>query len=66
MIGAKTQGATVSLCHMSKLEEDISPTGQSITPNGGKTLYIGNQEMSDKSRNGLQKKMPEAGRRSPL
>jgi hypothetical protein len=48
-------GATVS--HV-KQEEDISTTGQSITPNGGKTPYIGNQEMSDKSRNRLQKKMP--------
>jgi hypothetical protein len=38
---------------MKKTEEDISPTGQSITPNGAKTLYIGNQEMSDESRNGL-------------
>jgi hypothetical protein len=36
---------------MSKLEEDISSTGQIVFPNGGKTLYIGNQEMSDKSRN---------------
>jgi hypothetical protein len=36
-----------------KHEEDISPTGQSITPNGGKTLNIGNQEMSDESINGL-------------
>jgi len=36
-----------------KLEEDISMTGQYITPNGAKTPYIGNQEMSDKSRNEL-------------
>ena len=35
------------------LEEDIiwRPHGQSIYPDGGKTLYIGNREMSDKSRN---------------
>jgi hypothetical protein len=36
-----------------KLAEDISLVGQSIYPNGGKTPYKGNQEMSDKSRNGL-------------
>ena len=37
------------------LEEDIvrRSHGQSISPNGAKTLYIGNREMSDKSRNGL-------------
>jgi NADH:ubiquinone oxidoreductase subunit K len=48
----------VSLCYCvtgHNLEEDIvrRPHGQSISPNGGKTLYIGNREMSDKSRNGL-------------
>ena len=36
------QKHTVSLCHMSKVEEDISPTGQIVSPNGGKTPYIGN------------------------
>jgi len=34
-----------------KLEEDISPAGQIVSPNGAKTPYIGNQEMSDESRN---------------
>jgi hypothetical protein len=38
---------------MSKLEEDIYPAGQIVSPNGGKTPYIGNQEMSDESRNGF-------------
>ena len=27
--------------------------GQIVYPNGAKTLYIGNQEMSDESRNGF-------------
>jgi hypothetical protein len=35
-----------------KQEEALLLAGQSITPNGGKTPYIGNQEMSDESRNG--------------
>jgi hypothetical protein len=34
-----------------KPEEALLLAGQAITPKGGKTLYIGNQEMSDKSRN---------------
>jgi len=48
--GGNHTGTTLS--HV-KLEEDISPTGQIVSPNGGKTPYIGNQEMSDKSRNRL-------------
>jgi hypothetical protein len=40
------------------MEEDICWAGQIVSPNGGKTLYIGNQEMSDKLRNELQKKIP--------
>ena len=48
--GGNHTGATLS--HV-KLEEDISPTGQIVPPNGGKTPYIGNQEMSDELRNGL-------------
>jgi len=43
---------SVTMSHV-KVEEDISPAGQSITPNRGKMLYIGNREMSDKSRNEL-------------
>jgi hypothetical protein len=51
--GQKTHRSdSVTVSHVNH-EEDISPGGQSITPNGGKTLNIGNQEMSDKSRNGL-------------
>ena len=49
----KTNSVTVS--HV-KQEEDISAAGQIVSPNGGKTLYIGNQEMSDKLRNGLRRK----------
>jgi hypothetical protein len=37
---------------VTQLEEDIY-LGQSISPNGGKTLYIENQEMSDELRNEL-------------
>jgi hypothetical protein len=44
----KTNSVTVS---QGKPEEALLLAGQSITPNGGKTIYIGNQEMSDKSRN---------------
>ncbi|NBV78169.1 hypothetical protein EBR66_08470 [bacterium] len=50
-IAAKTHCVTVS--HVTKVEEDISPTGQIVSPNGEKTPYIGNQEMSDESRNRL-------------
>ena len=42
----------VTVSHV-KLEEDISPTGLSISPNRAKMPYIGNQEMSDKLRNRL-------------
>jgi hypothetical protein len=45
------QKHTVS--HVTKVEEDIYPAGQIVSPNGGKTPYIGNQEMSDESRNGF-------------
>jgi hypothetical protein len=43
---------TVSL---GNLEEAMAerPPGQSISPMAGKPLYIGNREMSDKSRNEL-------------
>jgi hypothetical protein len=50
-IGAKTHCVTVS--HVTKVEEDIYPAGQIVSPNGGKTPYIGNREMSDKLRNGF-------------
>jgi hypothetical protein len=54
--GQKTHRSdSVTVSHV-KQEEDISPAGKSITPNGAKTLYIGNQEMSDESINGLCKK----------
>jgi hypothetical protein len=43
-------GNTVTVSHV-KLEEDISPTGQIVSPNGAKTLETRNQEMSDKLRN---------------
>jgi hypothetical protein len=49
---AKSKSAqkhTVS--HVTKVEEDISPTGQIVFPNGAKTLETRNQEMSDKSIN---------------
>ena len=59
--GAKNTGVTVSLCRRATWKRNLSCAGQSITPNRGKTPYIGNQEMSDKLRNRLQKKMPEAG-----
>jgi hypothetical protein len=36
-----------------KQEEDILSTGQIVSPNGAKTPYIGNREMSDESRNRL-------------
>ena len=49
-IGAKSDSATVS---HDKQEEDISRTGQSISPMAGKPLYIWNREMSDKLRIGL-------------
>jgi hypothetical protein len=39
--------------HVTKVEEDISLVGQIVSPNGGKTPYIGNQEMSDELINGL-------------
>ena len=42
-------GATLSLCHCVTCHHG----GQIVYPNGAKTLYIGNQEMSDKSRNRL-------------
>ena len=42
---------TVSLCN---LEEAIACVSDNLFPRyGGKPLYIGNQEMSDKSRNRL-------------
>jgi hypothetical protein len=51
--GQKTHRSdSVTVSHV-KLEEDISSAGQSVSPNAAKTLYIGNQEMSDKSRNGF-------------
>ena len=51
--GQKTHRSySVTVSHV-KQEEDISPGGQIVFPNGAKTLYIGNQEMSDESRNGL-------------
>jgi hypothetical protein len=55
----KTQGAEPHIIHQptavlnKKLEEESSPTGQIVYPNGAKTLYKGNREMSDKSRNRL-------------
>ena len=51
--GAKNTGVTVSLCHRANRKRNLSCAGQSITPNRGKTPYIGNQEMSDKSINEL-------------
>jgi hypothetical protein len=48
----KHRGDSVTVSHV-KQEEDISPTGQIVYPNGGKTPYIGNREMSDKLRNGF-------------
>jgi len=48
--GKNTEGYSVTVSHV-KQEEDISPTGQIVSPNGGKTPYKGNQEMSDESRN---------------
>jgi hypothetical protein len=49
-IEAITSHVTVS--HV-KQEEALLLTGQIVFPNGAKTPYIGNQEMSDESRNGL-------------
>ena len=51
-IGAKYGGYGVTVPHV-KLEEDIFSERTNSFPDGGKTLYIGNQEMSDKSRNEL-------------
>ena len=52
-IGAKNTGGDSVTVSQGKVEEDISYAGQIVCPNGGKTPYIGNQEMSDESRNGF-------------
>jgi len=51
---------SVTVSHV-KQEEALSRAGQLVPPNRGKTLYIGNQEMSDELRNELQKKCRRLG-----
>jgi hypothetical protein len=40
----------ITVSHV-KLADALCRAGQIVYPNGGKTPYIGNQEMSDKLRN---------------